>query len=339
MNKFILPINRYPLIRGYQHHAYPLGIMFAENNMFLSWFYNNYIQLIYSPEDTCYFNFLYNSFYNNPCLDVTVIKKEELLPNKKNLTEYFVQKLSQGNYIFTSADEFYIPRRVSYKNQHFPHEIMIVGFDLEKQVYYVIGYDEKWDYTVTEVDISKFEEAFWVIGDVGWDVLLVKRNENKIPVDYNLDLIQIAKLIDDYVNSRNTVYTIATLDRLAPTRCAITSFGVNACYEFNNYLNKIIQENQDFDIRPFHIYWEHKKCMLMRMDYIYKNTGLSEINNLYEDYTLIEQRSLHLRNRLLKYRITFNSNFIKRSFDEIKSITTEESHILLRFSKLLLESL
>lgn len=57
------------------------------------------------------------------------------------------------------VDEYYIPNRYAYHNNHWVHDIMVYGYDNEKQIYYITVYNEKFINCKGECTYSQLAEA------------------------------------------------------------------------------------------------------------------------------------------------------------------------------------
>ena len=121
-----------PPIMGYLHHAYLLSIAMNYPDL-IPWYYSNYIQLYYFATSTNKIDFYVNFsiFEKCPFLTYEYIDKETVINN--DYISIINSYLSNGYYLCTHLDEFYIPGKGSYKKSTFNHECLIYGCDDENK--------------------------------------------------------------------------------------------------------------------------------------------------------------------------------------------------------------
>ena len=56
MGKFTLPVVKDPPINTYLHYAFPFSLLML-NSYYNDWILNNFIQVAYSPQDKCPFDY------------------------------------------------------------------------------------------------------------------------------------------------------------------------------------------------------------------------------------------------------------------------------------------
>ncbi len=149
-----------PPINCYLHHAYPLTVAMSHKD-FNSWFLSNYIQLEYSVQSKT-INFLTYPICGTSCLcpllDYKILDLEFIYISNIDIFDFIKTSINLGYYVMTYTDEFSIPERISYVRKiHFRHDIMIYGYDSDKSLFNVIGYNEKLKYTSSCVSFSEFE--------------------------------------------------------------------------------------------------------------------------------------------------------------------------------------
>src|SRR5699024_618791 len=86
-----------------------------------------------------------------------------------------------------------------------------------------------------------------------------------------------------------------------------------------------------YDIRPLHILYEHKKCMVMRLEYMRNLFNDETFNNIIEGYQEIQKMCLLAKRLLIKYMYT--SNWINDINKLIESIYKMEQQQLYKLIK------
>jgi len=332
MSQKLLPIGE-PPIRGYQHHANPLSVIASEDLDYLPWLYSNYIQLYYDPTSITGLNFYFNGFVpnfftvSNPLLDIQIIKKETLHINNINIVSFILNLLDNGKYFETSINEYYISNRTAYLKRNFDHEMLVYGYDLNKKCFYTLGYDKSGLYSTTEVSFDTFEKAYSSTSAHPYSQMIrvyEKKYFKGEKVKYNFDIKLVLILLEDYLSSNNTSERL----RMIAPPLVNCKFGIDACRTLISFLDNISQDHSMYDIRPFHILFEHKKCMLNRIAYMQENNYIKNPGNILGRYKNIEATSLELRNMLLKWSLTKKDKIIDNMKETLSNMINEEHAIL-----------
>jgi len=109
------------------------------------------------------------------------------------------------------------------------------------------------------------------------------------------------------------------------------SFGIGVYNDFNKYLHKLVDNEANTSNIAVHAIWEHKKCMLMRINYLKEMKLISDVG-IVNEYKEIEKKAYLCRNLMLKYHAQKEENIIHRMINSIMIIENEERNL---FEKLL----
>ncbi|WP_242836675.1 hypothetical protein [Clostridium sp. BNL1100] len=183
-----------------------------------------------------------------------------------------------------------------------------------------MGFDENRNYVSSKISFLQFEKAFFSeSAKTGFIHLLSKRDN----VKYDFDLRLVYEMLDDYYNSRNSS------ERVRMNGCLLENrvFGLDVYKYFKEYFKLLMCENFDSDIRFLHILYEHKKCMLMRLEYMYKNNYISDNSYIYDGYKYIEQEMFKMRNQHLKYIIGGKKSCLSQLVDCLSEIEQKETEL------------
>jgi len=336
MDAKVLPFKNSPVI-GLLGHAYVLGIL-SNYEECLPWFYNNYIQLYFSRRYLeergefwlDFFPDLMVIFEDVPWLEYHRMDKETIFNNNIDLNKFIIDYINRGYYFFTCADEFFIPGKVAYNRLHFTHDIMVYGYNLEKKTYNIAGFGTHYMYKASEVSFEEFNLAFNNAVSKKNLISLLKKVEdfNKYKYDfrigkYDFDIKLVVEMLSDYLYSRNST------ERLGIYRNPDDDFFGMKIYEYlKMYLERLLDNKVRFDIKPIHILWEHKKCMLLRIKYMREKGFLNSSSVAYEGYMKIEKEVLMLRNAILKYQLSGSKDIIEKIIPSIRDIAAEENRVL-----------
>ena len=327
--KKILPITIPPVI-GYLHHAYPLSIL-ANEEAYLPWFHSNYIQL-YCPYNlqnlssrTLKFNFYRRpdqrvSF--SPYLKVQILDRDLIFKSPTDILPFVVACLDKGYYIQPTVDEYFLPDSAAYQKRSLVHETLIYGYD--NQTFAGIGYNKNGDYASYHIMFSELEQAIVhadLTGHYDPDGLRLFRYDSHVRYDFDIHLVR--EHLEDFLFSKNTSHRFRLLAN--PTDGA---YGL-ATYPFlKSYIESFLYSPLSFDIRPVHILWEHKKCMVDRLNYMEDHGYLKSEDGFSMQYEELARKTGMLRMMLLKFKITRSPDLIHRVLSNLDDIGEVEQCLL-----------
>lgn len=314
-----LPIAESP-VKGLQYLAYTLGILLNYEEC-LPWFHSNYIQLTWSSDFTSPLTFFPNWFSTNPWLDVQVFKKDIIKSNHINIHNLIKNCIDCRIYFYASFDEFYVPHRSAYGKSHFHHDFLIYGYDSIQKEYILLGYTDKQIIETTKISFTQFEEAFFLNAVGTENVHLISKKED---FKYDFDLQLVYEMLDDYLNSRNSSERGRMYGNILTNRV----FGLDIYKYLREYFELLIKSNIHWDIRALHILYEHKKCMVLRLEYLYNNNYIDDHSYLYDNYKYIENKTLEMRNLQLKYIITHDKSYLSKIVNTLFEIEQKEKKLL-----------
>ncbi|AEY67383.1 hypothetical protein [Clostridium sp. BNL1100] len=321
--KMQLKINQPPIV-CYLHHAYPLTSAMHHED-FNSWFFSNYIQLEYrrQSKELNFFTYIIcgNSVFI-PILDYKILDLEFIFKNKIDIIEFIKNSIENGYYVTTYTDEFFIPERTAYKNDHFRHDIMIYGFDLNKKIFNVIGYNDKNDYATSSVEFSDFEKAYLNSINKQNDLILFKPKDNRsYEPSFTFDIENVKSLLYDYVFSQNSSHRLRTIGNPKED----FTYGIEVYNELMDCYRWAIDIDKEVcDIRQPHLLYEHKKTMADRIHYLVAKKYLKREYDFASTYTELKIISLKIRNMIIKYNIVNDKSLINRSIEILQNMFEKE---------------
>lgn len=306
-----------PPITGRLHIAFPLGIMLNNDNCW-DWYYSRYIQLMCNTvtiEDNRYTDLMDLDFvvdylwWRNCWLDGEVIPVKKLINRYSiDLHEFIMESIDEGYYLYTMLNEFFVPERYYYGKKNFDHDNIIYGYNRQERTYNVIAYNDREVYSRNQVTFDDLHKGFMETSGDQWFV----RSKMKNKKSYELNIKLIHNSLKEYINSSPPLDFC--LENIA--------FGLETFDYIKKYL---ISWQGDYDVRPLHTMWEHKKCMTMRIDYLHENNYLSHIDKYYDKGLLLQKKLFAQRNNLLKCNLGGKrvSNKLLEALDEIKLLDQE----------------
>lgn len=334
MNSKKLPITIPPII-GYTVHAYPLSIIYSYEEC-LPWFFSNYIQLVCNTQFTGnFFDFFslcgalegsvwIDSIYPGvPWINRHSVEGFVISDCNLNIHNLITASLEENNYIVSYLDEFFVPNRKPFQKEQVFHENLVYGYDTYEMAYDILGFDDKGVYRSSRISFDAFEQAF-KSSPLRFSYNTIKLLKVRQDYLFELDLELIRDSLLDYIYSRNSSTTLRMIRN--PTKnCA---YGISIYDVLIKYFESLSNGMVDYDIRPLHLLWEHKKCMLLRMEFISKNYLSVGLNDIYNDYMVVEQKCLSLRDLFIKYYISKQPSIINKIILGLRFIREKEQEIL-----------
>ncbi len=332
MNRKKLPISIPPII-GYVIHAFPLSIILNYNKC-LPWFFSNYIQLSCNTQfKNNFFDFFalcpalegipwIDSIYPGiPWINRHSIDGHTFIECNLDINKIIINSLSRNNYIVCHLDEFFVPNSSSYQNGHFFHENLIYGYDMDKMTYDILGFDKHRKFAHNKISFQAFKQA-----SENHDIKFLRINDE---FSFELDLKFIRDLLLDYLYSENSSDRLRMIKN--PTKNCV--YGMSVYKELIQYFTLLSEDSVDFDIRPLHILWEHKKCMRLRIEFISKNyeSAAAGLEETFNEYSILEQRCLSIRNLLIKYLIRKHPANIEKIISSLNYISNVEQKTVRNF--------
>jgi len=268
MKSNTLPLIESPPIVTYQHHAFYLGILFTDKKS-LPWFVSNYINLIYDRREKLKINFvLGEEYFDMDCFTYNKIGYDLSLDifNSNELTEIIKRMIDGGYYVLGAFDEFFVPNRFASGKYHHAHDFLLYGYDDDDMSFQIIGYTDKNTYKKGQLPFNELKSALYSVRPNWVNFFKIKED-----YDFIFDSHQVKKLLFDYLHSKASY---------GHDPCDACSFGINATLDFVNELDDNLNL---FDLRYFRLFWEHKKCMISRLEYLHENRYLPD-NSVINDY-------------------------------------------------------
>lgn len=324
----ILYVDTNPRVRTYQCNAFIESIL-SDRSDYDAWISNNYIQLaLYKKDDEDTLDYFGGSIFG--CIPLLEYKSYEdcsYLKNQENeVHEKFQEWIDSGNYIYTFLNEYYVPERFAYLKFSFNHDVLIYGYDAKKQVYLLIGYNDRGNYATSEISYKNLTNAF--LNEVDC-LILVKKKEMEYSFNYN----KFKTMITEYrngVDSRNNLDVYLDMKSYNHPYYDV-KLGNYVCFGLTIYqgIEELLENayNKSLDYRLFYLIYEHKVNMELRIKYLIKTGYIKDIN-FQSDYNTLSNKANQLFSMVLKYNINYDSFLLERLKKIIGELHKEEADIL-----------
>ncbi len=337
----ILPV-KYPYITSFPSHANLISIL-STNEACLPWLYNYYIQLEISRsmDPELKLDFAVGSatghLKNCPFISFHGVSRDFIKTKWNSIPDFFIDCIDQNYYIYLLVDVYDIPCYEAYRQWHFPHDIMVYGYDREKESFHVADFFKYNKYEYTTASFSEIEagyRGFDSMGQGDWlegAVLLSADNKTKSGYcRYTFDAGLAVDLIKDYLASRNSYYRNRYIQwRLDNSQWA---FGLEIYKKLKEYVELVIlNEGMEFEfafyVRSFHVLYDHKAAILKLMGYLEERGCLKDAGDLCCRYSRLKETALSIRNNMIKYVIKRDGKLLMRISDMLTGMAAEEEEI------------
>ncbi len=338
---------KYPEINCYPFHANLLSVI-SNNDLYKEWFYNFYIQLV-CPKNyqqrgmriDYYTTLLWKScpfiYYQRLSRDLVNVKWNSII-------EFIIDCISLGYYVYFTINTYFVSNYDSFLNEHMIHDIFIFGYDTEKEIFKVADNFKNGKYAYEEATFKEIYEGYTNISLTnrtewldGIELINYRKKTNyfdEATHEYTFDMSLFKDSLQDYLNSINTV-----------TRYRIPSeqwrsggdwvYGLDIYDFIHNYFDDLLADKTFYDIRPFHVLWEHKKIMLNRLKYLKDSGYLSDLDSVYNKYSDIENDMLLIKSLWIKYSLIKEEDTIIKILKKLEEVKAKEQKILERLISML----
>lgn len=322
MSKVMLPYVE-PMYSTY-HWLASAGIPAKQNDTSDNWYYNNtvewrctrkFLQGFTTPE----MSLSCGNIWNMPFLDKIGVNTRFA---RRCALDIIKTMIDDGFYVaFSGVDDYYIKGKSWYKEQHFNHDGLIIGYDDENGMLSIAAYDQRWIFTVFETPQECFVEAMTVLCDKGTygglHAVKAKNDPQEINIKniYNELKKYLSSTISDYpLDNPEVVWGIVVYDFLCM------------------YLDKLADGSIPYerrDRRVFRLVWEHKKCMLGRIRAVEELCGLSnELSSAYEELVDLADK---VRFIYSKFVLKYSSKHLEKMQLLLMDIKRSELDLLTKF--------
>lgn len=325
-----------PQAYGFLGHAYVLGILqpfeYAQ-----PWIHTSYIQLFIAKHYLNDFGEYRLDFYpdlmiaygNMPWLIYRQFDKVLLKRLGVDIHRYLITQLELEFYVVTYVDEYYIHNSICYQQNHFGHDIFIYGYDLDRRIYNVAIFDKNRQFSMQEVTFDQFEQAY--LSELPNSQSLISSCKRLAPEDYErakygagmarfeFDLELMIGVLQDYLDGRNST------ERLKLQQHPMEGyFGIEIYSKLQEFVTRVIEGANNFDVRPLHILWEHKKMMISRIKYLQQQGYLHEETSLLAEYERLEKKAYTQRNLMLKSVMSGNRSILQPLISSLEDMKNKE---------------
>ncbi len=335
---------KYPPITCYPYQADLLSVILNYDKAY-PWYINNFV-LLESPKKND-FGFRID-FYSTllwktcPWIYYQRISRELVSNGWDSIIKFILQSIDLGYYVHFNVNTFYVSAYSDwYGKTNLLHPIFLYGYDDESRILYAADNfkNGKYSYELISYDelilgYNNIEYAFGgsLNGELDWlNGIELINFRDKYGYEFNIESLILD--LEDYLQSTNREKKCwKRSDSYWKENC---TYGIKIYDILSEYITKISDGNFQYDVRPFHVLWEHKKVMLERLEYLSSLGYLSDASLLYNNYKEIENKCLLIRNLFLKCMMTNK----KSNLEKIKIVLSQLKLVEMDLLKTLIDTL
>ena len=321
-----------PPVWGTVVYSFPLSIL-ASRDDYLPWFYSNFIQLCVPdppPEISFYEPWLTSIEDLLPCplLKVATLD-QELATNlcRSDIVGFLIDCLQAGYCVKLEVDYFYLPPLGGYKQSHHIHPILVFGYDTDEQSIQIRCYDSRGQFAPHRVTFREIRDAHAISPEAKRPTILYKYHKPAEPkFHFSFDPDLVVQFMSDYVNSEDSTVRFRVIKDYGNV------WGIGVYDWLTEQISDLSRRSElglsDNLINSFRILWEHKKCMVARIQYMCKHGYLPEENASCDVFTEIERQTNQVRLVMLRWSFKRQLGTLERVMLWIREIEALEYGVL-----------
>ncbi len=290
--KYQLPIYYEDVNYGSQYLNYFLSmILWDERNT--PYLYLHYLMLTVKHFKDCHVDY---SFDGPVACDNRLLRKYVVYGRVETLASDIMMAIKNDAYVIVNVNEKYLPGREAYQAYDFRHDLLIYGWDEERNSFMTLGFDEDFHYREMKYDAGTVEKAYYGMKEEwDYDITFYKINEEHTREGMEIKK-EVACLLDDYI-SGNSYCKKKWNDFLAGsenqvTLCNESFYGFHGIRAYDYLIDRIgsfasvLKRNKIgnpslgvTDIRSFHVMISHKHVLfkMLRDRRVFEQGGDEEL--------------------------------------------------------------
>ena len=330
-----------PPITSFFHIEIPLTIIYGDERTH-PWIFNNYIQLysirnVELSEDGlphCFIDFEHSYFGAFRFLELATcpwillerISLKDVKSKWKDALCFVKEKIDEDKYIGITI----IMDKISNYPVSGSHNLFIYGYDDTKEVLYCADHFQEGLFSFEEVSHSEFLNSvhYPFEDELNWGALegvclfsKIERTHEKI---YDLSIYKIVHDLKMYLYQESII----------GKRDDYFIFGIN-CYDSLIDYYKLLAENaHETDLKAMHTQREHKKLMLLRIEFLMKEYPQLEI--FYDPFKELLSELDLMVGWTLKYLFNGKVSFLDKCIDKLAIVKSTEEELIEKLIEALL---
>lgn len=197
------------------------------------------------------------------------------------------------------------------------------GYDLDQNLIYIADNLDDGKFIQTVWSLDELEKGYWTMSNAYsfWtEVRFLKPIQN---INYAIHVEQIITAMENYLNSSETYELV---------RNQKYDFGMQAIQRIFTDIEQAALVGEALDSRVFHLLYEHKLLMELRLSYLMEKKSIIERDSTFMELsTILKQDYFKLRNIDLKYNITRDASTFSKISERLQENLMKEKAFISSF--------
>lgn len=320
----ILPIKTDIMPRAYLGSAYLLGILQAARKEDLTpWILGNFLQVCiheFNPNNIILNYYVPEMQYDTSDMIVNKIYlPSEVIFESGQIIDFIKDAIDSEEYVIAYLNEYYIPNKRPYNIYHFDHPVLIFGYNTDKEIINIAGYQKSGTYGVDDVPFENIKNA--TQNKDGILFLYYLKDTGKT---YEFSLGKTKNLLHDFINSNDT-------SNIGKHKF----WGIEAYKEFLRMMEKNNQIYGFIDIRGIYLFSEHAKILKELWLFLINTYDIKCENNLEEKIDSIIVLAEETTTLGIKYNISSSKMAYERLMEKCRLFLENEADVVFELLKLI----
>lgn len=345
--KQVLPLE-YPTITSYPGRAYCYAIMEKDIRIY-PWLMENFIQTesfldlekfwcdidFFIPPRLRYSSNMAHEAQNAFCPYIDNFSINSEIIDFDQLIDFIKKGLLQQYYIVADVNTYFIPAYANMNQQL--HDMLIYGFDDSKEIFFIADFlrDQKYgvatcSYTELSNAIEHFEDSAWEYYPSGKSKLSLLRVSPLTNCSFNYK--KFKNSLDEYLgisHFHKQIYVSTNHFNTSENEKRV--FGINHYNNLVEYLKYSLEAHKlIYNQRVFHVFYDHKKSLMQRIDYLSRNGLDCDYEKKY--FEEVVTNSLLIRNIYLKCLVKESAKDYNIICTKLQTLKKVEFEILVNIS-------
>jgi len=274
------------------------------------------------------------SYHDNcPFLEYSGIIRHLAVRESENLTDFIELMIDKKYYLHLVLNNYFLSCSEFYNKKHFMHVTLVYGYDRENQTVMIADFYSHGKYTYSSVSYQEINDSYKYyfsdaikhqpeiaqLGDIITKINIVEDN-----IDYEINIDQIKKQVEHYINSSNSYEFL--LDDTNHDH-------IKKIYGLSYYdVLKIFSEEgrRNFGRRWAYTLLDHKSAWLIRLKSLYTERFIDAqtYSKLDSDFQELHNSTNILLNSILKYNYTFDDELLRRVIKRCSELKDKDESIM-----------
>ena len=236
--------------------------------------------------------------------------------------EIIQRMIDAGSYIYLSSiDDYYIPQKSWYHEEHRLHDGILYGYDDCDDTYTLAAYDTNWVFRSFRIPQKSLEDSIHSALDSGGNVrfiaVLVTEKE------FELDISGILKKLKEYISADFSKYPLAGNGIIK---------GIIVYDYLDIYFDKLLDgsiQHEKLDWRVLRIIWEYRIGMLKRLRAVEEKLKID--TSISTAYGELVQETDRLRMLYALYHRKKKDSLLLSVKNGLLELKTKEKNLLEQF--------